>query len=66
MKTVTQLLWLLLIAVLTMTVDGLYFEYCLSRDLPIFFNTGLLFVIIGVNLVAGIGAVKIIVKLLKL
>ena len=56
----------LVIAILVCALNGIYFEYCVSRDLPAFISTIVMIVVIAIDMAFLIYTVKLIIKLLKL
>ena len=66
MKNTTTILGLIIISIATITLNGFYFEYCISRDLPSFLSVILSIVVIGLDILALNYVVKSIKKLLNL
>lgn len=56
----------LVCAVVVITLNGLYFEYCVSREMPMFLSTIATIVLLIIDIVALVYTVKLLTKILKL
>jgi hypothetical protein len=59
-------LYILLILILELVLNSLYFEYCVSRELPTFLTIIATVVVIILNVLAIKYIIKLIYKLLKI
>jgi hypothetical protein len=53
-------------AIIVIVLNGLYFEYCVSREMPLFLSTVATIVILLVDVLAMVYAVKLLIKILKI
>ena len=56
----------LVVALLVFALNGIYFEYCVSRDLPAFISAIAMILVIAIDMAFLIYTVKTVIKLLKL
>lgn len=56
----------LVVAILVFALNGIYFEYSVSRDLPAFISAIAMILVIAIDMAFLIYTVKTVIKLLKL
>lgn len=66
MKKKSVLIIALLVTVAVLTLNGLYFEYCISRETPMFLSMIATFIIAFVDIFSIAALAKLIKSILKL
>lgn len=65
MNKIKTIILLLFVAILTLTLNGFYLEYCVGRDMPVLLSTVAGFCLVVIDVLVARYAIKTILKLLN-